>query len=128
MKTTRKVRIWVVAQKKVELKFLHQIVGYVEMYRILRSLIINFDQTPSKYVQVSSMTMDKEGETNVSISGITDKRWITATCSIILDNRYHLPMQLIYKGKSNQVLPNVSFPGEFLKFFFKKKTLKIKKP
>ena len=62
------------AQKKVELKFLHQIVGYVEMYRILRSLIINFDHTPSKYVQVSSMTMDKEGETNVSISGITDKR------------------------------------------------------
>ena len=62
------------AQKKVELKFLHQIVGYVEMYRILRSLIINFDQTPSKYVQVSSMTMDKDGETNVSISGITDKR------------------------------------------------------
>ena len=55
------------------------------------------------------MTMDKEGETNVSISGITDKRWITATCSIILDNRYHLPLQLIYKGKSNQVLPNVSF-------------------
>ena len=37
-------------------------------------------------------------------------------------------MQLIYKGKSNQVLPNVSFPEEFFKFFFRKKPWKSKSP
>lgn len=111
-KTTGKVRIPVGAQKEAELKFLHQIVNYVEKYRIPSSLIINFDQTPSKYVQVSSMTMEKKGETNVPISGIDDKRSITATFSITLDNKF-LPMQLIYKGKTNQSLPKVNFPQGF---------------
>ena len=50
MKTTIKKRIPVGAQKEAELKLLYQIVSYVEKYRILPSLIINLDQTPSKYV------------------------------------------------------------------------------
>ena len=50
MKTTGKVRIPVGAQREAELKFLHQIVNYVETHQIPHSLIINFDQTPSKYV------------------------------------------------------------------------------
>ena len=102
MKTKGKVCIPVGAQKEAELKFLHQIVNYVEKYRIPCFLIINFDQTPLKYVEVSSMTMKKEGETNVPISGINDKRSITATFSFTLDNKF-LPMQLIYKGKTKEV-------------------------
>ena len=74
MKTTGKVHIPVGAQREAELKFLHQIVNQVEEYQIPSSLIINFDQTPSKYVQVSSMTMTKEGESNVPIAGANDKR------------------------------------------------------
>ena len=73
IKTTGKVHIPVGAQKEAELKFLHQIVNQVEKYQILSSLIINFDQTQSKYVQVSSMTMAKRGETNLQISGANDK-------------------------------------------------------
>ena len=87
MKTTGKLRISVGAQKEAVLKFLYQIVNYIENYRIPRSLIVNFDQTPTKYVQTSSMTTEKGGETNVSISGINDKQSITATFSIILDNK-----------------------------------------
>ena len=52
------------------------------------------------------MTMDKIGASNVPIEGIDDKRSITAT----LDNKF-LPLQLIYKGKTNQSLPKVKFPN-----------------
>ena len=73
IKTTGKLHIPIGAQKEAELKFLHQIVNQVEKYQIPPSLIINFDQTPSKYVQVSSMTMVKRGKTNVPIAGANDK-------------------------------------------------------
>ena len=71
-----------------------------------------FDQTPPKYVQVSSVTMAKTGETNVPIAGANNKRSMTATFSITFDNKF-LPMQLIYKGKTNQSLPKVDFPDGF---------------
>ena len=58
------------------------------------------------------MTMAKRGETNVPIAGANDKRSITATFSITFDNKF-LPMQLIYKGKTNQSLPKVDFPDGF---------------
>ena len=112
IKTTGTVHIPVGAQKEAELILLRQIVNQVEKYQIPPSLIINFDQTSSKYVQVSSMTMVKRGETNVPIAGANDKRSITATFSITFDNTF-LPMLLIYKGKSNQGLPKVDFPDGF---------------
>ena len=114
MRTTGKVKIPVEAQKEAELKFLHQIVNNVEKHQIPPSLTINFDQAPSKYVQVSSTTMNQKGESNVPVAGISDKRRITATFSITLDNKF-LPMQLIYQGKTGQSLPKGKFPGGFLK-------------
>ena len=59
------------------------------------------------------MTMAKRGETNVLTAGANDKRSIIATFSITFDNNF-LPMQLIYKGKTNQFLPKVDFPDGFL--------------
>ena len=112
IKITGKVHIPVGAQKEAELKPLHQIVNQVEKYQIPSSLTINFDQTPSKYLQVSSMTMAKRRETNVPIAGANDKRSITATFSTTLDNKF-LPIQLVYKGKTNQSLPKVDFPDGF---------------
>ena len=103
IKTTGRVHIPVGSQKEAELKLLHQIVHQVEKYQFPSSLIINFDQTPSKYVQFSSMTMAKRGETNVPIAGTNDKRSITAIFSITFNNKL-LPIQLIYKGKTNQSL------------------------
>ena len=85
MKITIKRHISVGAQKEAELKLLSQIVNYVEKYRVLRSLIINFNQTPSKDKQVSSLRTGKGGETIVPISSINDKQSITATFSITLD-------------------------------------------
>ena len=61
MKTTGKVKIPVGAQKEAELKFLHQIVNNVKKHQISPPFTISFDQTPSKYVQVSSTTMGQKG-------------------------------------------------------------------
>ena len=56
--------------------------------------------------------MDKKGGSNVPIEDISDKRSITATFSVTLDNKF-LPMQLICKGKTGQSLPKVKFPNGF---------------
>ena len=60
-KTTAKVLIPERALKVAELQFHHQIVNYVKKYQIPPSLIINFDQTLPKCVQISSNTMGKKG-------------------------------------------------------------------
>ena len=107
-KTTAKVLIPEGVLKEAKLKFHHQMVNYVEKYQIPPLQIINFDQIPPKYVQISSNTMEKKGAKNVPISGIDDKRSITATFSITMENKF-LPMQLIYKKKTSQSLPKIQF-------------------
>ena len=58
------------------------------------------------------MTMAKRGQTNVRNACANNKRSITATFSITFYNKF-LPMQLIYKGKTNQSLSKVDFPDGF---------------
>ena len=59
-KTTTKVLIPEGALKEAELKFHHQIVNYVEKYQIPPLLIINFNQTPLKYSQISSNGKERD--------------------------------------------------------------------
>ena len=56
--------------------------------------------------------MEKKWTRNAPISEIDDKRSITATYSITMENKF-LPMQLIYKGKTSQSLPKIHFPNGF---------------
>ena len=49
------------------------------------------NQTSSKYIQVSSNTMEMKGVTNIPIPGTVDKRSITATFSITLERNF-IPM------------------------------------
>ena len=112
MKTTGKVKIPLGAQKEAELKFLHKTVNIVEKHQIPPSVTINFDQTPSKYMQVLSTTMRQKGESNVPIAGISDKRIIAAMFYFTLDNEF-LPMQLMYQGKTSLSLPKVEFSDGF---------------
>ena len=106
-KTTAKVLIPEGALKEAELKFHHQIVNYVEKYQIPPSLIIYFEQTLSKYIQISSNAMEKKGTKNVPISEIDDKRFIAATFSITMENKF-LSMQLKGKDKSEPPENSVS--------------------
>ena len=47
-------------QKEAELKFMQNVANLVEKYQIPSSLVINLDQTLSKYIQVSSNTIEKK--------------------------------------------------------------------
>ena len=76
-------------------------------------MIVNLNQTPSKFVQSSRQTMTiKKGIANVEIVGSVDKQSITATFVVMLDGRF-LPMSLIYDGKIRSI-PHVGFPSSSL--------------
>lgn len=111
-KTSSKVDIPDDARKEIEYIFLHDIVSLVEEHKIPESLILNLDQTPSKYVPVGNSTLAKKGASCVVIAGSADKRCITATFSVTLSGEF-LPMQLIYGGKTTQSIPRFAFPKGF---------------
>ena len=60
-------------------RFLHAIVSACIESNIPDELIINVDQTPSKYVATDKITMAEKNSEHVSIKGSSDKRQITAT-------------------------------------------------
>ena len=99
MAATAKIPIPDKARKEIELDFRHKIVQKIEKHTILHSLIINADQTPSKYVPVGRSTLAEKNVKDVTISGSADKRSITATFASALDGSF-LPFQLIYKIKA----------------------------
>ena len=107
MRTTGKVEIPEGARKEAELLYLHNIVPIVEKYEIPHSLIMNLDQTPLKYIPAMNHTMAKQNSKSVSIAGSSDKRSITGTFTITLNG--HLPMQLVYGGKTDKPSLGLSF-------------------
>ena len=110
--TTGKVEIPAGAKKEAELTFLHEIVNNVEKFQIPSSLVLNLDQTNSKYVSMGKTTMAEKGSNSVPILDLSDKRIMTATFTITLHGKF-LPMQLTYGGKTNQSLPKFEFPVIF---------------
>lgn len=111
--TTGKVEISESLKKEVEKTYFYSIVKKIEDHEIPHSMVINLDQTPTKYVPGCNKTLAERGSKSVPIAGATDKRMITATFAITLDGDF-LPIQLIYKGKTTKSIPPVSFPPEFL--------------
>ena len=81
----------------------------VTMEEIPGELILNWDQTGIHLVPASAWTMEQSGSKRVQISGVGDKRQITALfcCSLTGD---FLPVQLIYKGKAGRCHPKFLFP------------------
>ena len=75
-------------------------------------LIINGGQTPSKFVLSDNITMAAKGQKHVSRAGFNGKRSSTLTLCESLDGKI-LPFQLIYKGKTQRLLPIVDFPDGF---------------
>ena len=75
--TTSKLEIPTGVRKEAKLLFHHSIVEKVEECSIPKSLILNFDQTPSKFVPVSSSTLAKRNSKQVRVKGCNDKCAIT---------------------------------------------------
>jgi hypothetical protein len=99
----------VVDFEMVKTQYLMDIKMITEMDGIPEQLIINWDQTSIEYVPVSSWTMAPRGSKRVDIIGKDDKRQITDVFACTLSGDF-LPIQLIYKGKTNKCLPSVTFP------------------
>ena len=75
-------------------------------------LILNIDQTPSKFVPTENVTMAETGSKHVSRKGRNDKCGMTVTLSETISGKI-LPFQLIYTGKTARSLPSVEFPNRF---------------
>ena len=61
MATTGKVEISKEVQNEVETIYLHSIVSIMENNKIPKSMLINQDQTPSKYVPGCNKTLASKG-------------------------------------------------------------------
>ena len=111
-RTTAKLEITDGAFKKAQLLLTHYIVSKVDKYNIPDSLIINIDQTLTKYVPVSRSTLAKKNSKAVAIKGSSDKRSITAIFFITFSGNF-LPMLPIYGGKTTKSLLRFKFPNDF---------------
>ena len=110
--TTSKLEIPEGALKGIKMLFHHDVVTKVAKFNIPDSLIINLEQTPTKYVPVGCTALAKKNSQTVTIKGYTDKRTITTTFAMSIRGDF-LPMQLIYGGKTNKCLPCFKFPEKF---------------
>ena len=68
-------------------------------YNIPAKLVLNIDQTPSKFVPTENVTLVETGSKHVSRKDGNYKRGITVTLSETITGKI-LPFQLIYTGKT----------------------------
>ena len=99
-------------KEEVRTQFHNDIASTVVKYNILDELILNIDQTLSKFVPTENVTMAETGSKHVSRKGGNDKRGITVTLPETITGKI-LPFQLIYTGKTARSLPSVEFPNGF---------------
>lgn len=71
--TTSKLEIPDGAFKEIKYQYLYDIVTRVEKYKIPESLLINIDQTLTKYVHVSQSLLAKKNTKQVTIKGSSDR-------------------------------------------------------
>ena len=98
------------ARKEAGLQHHFRIVNIIEKHNIPKSLVLNSDQTLSKYVTISRTTMAPKNSTRIGLAGSTDKRSITLTLTVTLDGKILL-FQIIYGGKTS--LPKIIFLAKF---------------
>ena len=108
--TTSKSRINEIEFATQKKAFLEDLVTTVQMEEIPVELILNWDQTEIKLVPASSSTMEQKGVKRVEVVGQNDKCLITAIFCGSLQGDF-LPVQLIYKGKTNRCHPQYEFPA-----------------
>ena len=107
--TTSKSKCSLVAFEEKKAEFLDAVAEAIIMEEIPAELVLNWDQTGIKLVSSSVWMMERQGEKRVEMVGSNDKRQITAVfCGTMLGE--FLPVQLIYKGKTDRFHPKFSFP------------------
>lgn len=94
----------------IKQEFLERVAMTIVEHKIPRELVINFDQTGSKFVPVSEWTLEEQGSQQVSVTGIDDKREMTVLLSVTAAGTL-LPPQLLYAGKTDKCHPSTKFPA-----------------
>ena len=89
-------------RKEAALPFHYEIMNCVVKYNILESLVLNLDQTPSKYATFSNHTIAAASSKYIPAVGSTYKQAFRATFGVTLNTGF-LPMELIYGGGGSQV-------------------------
>lgn len=99
--------------EKTKMDYIERIEKCVNEHNIPDDLILNWDQTGVNLIPGGDWTMDAKGSKQVKITGLNDKRQITALLTISKSGEL-LPPQIIYKGL-NSVILSISFrnPGTF---------------
>ena len=98
--------------ESIKEQFILDIKTVLEMEDIPPDLCLNWDQTGISIVPGSSWTLEAKGSKRVEITGIGDKRQITAVLCGTLAGDF-LPPQLIYQGKAQACLPRYKFPKDW---------------
>ena len=80
--TTSRPAIPRAAWEEIQFQFLHKIADLVKEHNVPNVLILNADQTPSKYALTGNITMELKGSNDVAIAGSDDKRPITKITKI----------------------------------------------
>lgn len=93
-------------------QFLDEVMTVTVMEEIPPELILNWDQTGLNVVPSSSWTMAQKGSKRVELTGMDDKRQITAVFCGTLSGDF-LPIQLVYQGKTPRCHPHYQFPGDW---------------
>ena len=106
--------------EEISTQYLHEISSLTKSHKIPDELILNLDQTSSKFVAASNVTMAEKGSKHVSIVGGTDKRCIILTVIESMSGQL-LPLQVIYKRKSESCLPPNVRAGKRFLFSYKEK-------
>jgi hypothetical protein len=99
--------------EKTKMDYIERIEKCVNEHNIPNDLILNWDQTGVNLIPGGDWTMDAKGSKQVKITGLNDRRQITALLTISKSGEL-LPPQIIYKGL-NSVILSISFrnPGTF---------------
>ena len=106
--------------EEINTQYLHDIASAVRTYNIPDELILNADQTPSKYVPSTNVTLAEQGTAHLPVRGRNGKRAITVTVIQSLSGKM-LPFQIIYTGKTERCLPKNATGKKIFLFSYNEK-------
>ena len=92
--------------------FLQRVTENALENKVPPELVINWDQTGTKFVPTSQWTRAEQGAKQVDVTGLDDKREMTTLLACTLSGAL-LPPQLIYAWKTTKCHPVVDFQASW---------------
>ena len=94
---------------EIRQRFAARVANAVKEHSIPPELVINMDETGLPIVPVSDWSLDEKGTKQVPLTGLDDKRQITAVLACTATGRLLSP-QLLYQGTTTRCHPKATFP------------------